>query len=115
MGAGQSNIIDQHADILKQTKNNYEVIFPLTYETNGLFRYFLINESDRDKINVGSYLIFKSDAGGPLYSNKRYKILEVKVPNLDEYRAFLSILKETDTLYKYPRKYAKILKIPLVG
>jgi hypothetical protein len=64
--------------ILKQTKNNYEVIFPLTYEVNGLFRYFLINESDRDKLKTGDYLIFKSDAGGPLYSNKRYKILEIK-------------------------------------
>jgi 16S rRNA (guanine527-N7)-methyltransferase len=49
----------------------------------------------------------------PILGGKIDKILEVKVPNLDEYRAFLSILKETSTLYKYPRKYAKILKMPL--
>lgn len=49
----------------------------------------------------------------PILGGKIDKILEVKVPNLDEYRAFLSILKETSTLYKYPRKYAKILKTPL--
>jgi len=64
--------------VIKQSKNKYEVLFPLTYETNGLFRYFLINESDREKIKVGDYLIFKSDAGGPTYSNKKYKILEIK-------------------------------------
>ncbi len=49
----------------------------------------------------------------PILGGKIDKILEVKVPNLDEYRTFLSILKETNTLYKYPRKYAKILKMPL--
>ncbi|MCL4415694.1 MAG: 16S rRNA (guanine(527)-N(7))-methyltransferase RsmG [Actinobacteria bacterium] len=49
----------------------------------------------------------------PILGGKVDKILDVKVPNLDEYRAFLSILKETSTLYKYPRKYAKILKKPL--
>ena len=49
----------------------------------------------------------------PVLGGKIDKIFEVKVPNLDEYRAFLSIKKETNTLYKYPRKYAKILKMPL--
>jgi 16S rRNA (guanine527-N7)-methyltransferase len=49
----------------------------------------------------------------PVLGGRIDKIFEVKVPNLDEYRAFLSILKETNTLYKYPRKYAKILKMPL--
>jgi 16S rRNA (guanine527-N7)-methyltransferase len=49
----------------------------------------------------------------PILGGKIDKILEVKVPNLDEYRAFLSIIKEASTLYKYPRKYAKILKVPL--
>jgi hypothetical protein len=64
--------------VLKQSKDKYEVIFPLTYESSGLFRYFLINESDRDKLKVGKYIIFKSDAAGPTYSNKKYKILEIK-------------------------------------
>ncbi len=51
----------------------------------------------------------------PILGGKIDKILEVKVPKLDEYRAFLSILKEKSTLYNYPRKYAKILKTPLIG
>ncbi|MCL5069615.1 MAG: 16S rRNA (guanine(527)-N(7))-methyltransferase RsmG [Actinobacteria bacterium] len=50
----------------------------------------------------------------PVLGGKIDKIFDVKVPNLDEYRAFLSIIKVTSTLYKYPRKYAKILKKPLV-
>jgi 16S rRNA (guanine527-N7)-methyltransferase len=50
----------------------------------------------------------------PILGGKIDKIFEVKVPNLDEYRALLLILKETSTLYKYPRKYAKILKMPLI-
>jgi len=50
----------------------------------------------------------------PILGGRIDKILEVKVPNLDEYRAFLSILKESSTLYKYPRKYAKMIKMPLI-
>lgn len=49
----------------------------------------------------------------PILGGKIDKILEVKVPYLDEYRAFLSLLKVKSTLYKYPRKYVKILKMPL--
>jgi len=40
---------------------------------------YLIHESDRDKVPVGKYVIFKSDASGPTYSNKRYKVLELKL------------------------------------
>jgi hypothetical protein len=45
---------------------------------SGEYRYFLINESDRDKIPVGDYLIFKSVSNGPTFSNKKYKVLELK-------------------------------------
>ncbi len=40
-------------------------------------------------------------------------ILEVQVPCLNEYRALLILKKVVPTLYKYPRKYGKILAIPL--
>jgi 16S rRNA (guanine527-N7)-methyltransferase len=36
-------------------------------------------------------------------------IFEVKVPCLEEYRALLILKKVTSTIYKYPRKYGKIL------
>lgn len=69
--------------ILKQSKDQYYNIFPLfmyvgTVQGNPKYRYFLINESDREKIKTGDYVIFKSDANGPTYSNKKYKILEIK-------------------------------------
>jgi len=38
------------------------------------------------------------------------ELLEVKVPGLEEYRTLLVVKKETHTLYKYPRNYAKIIK-----
>jgi 16S rRNA (guanine527-N7)-methyltransferase len=40
-------------------------------------------------------------------------ILEVKIPCLDEYRALLILKKVVPTIYKYPRKYGKILSEPL--
>jgi 16S rRNA (guanine527-N7)-methyltransferase len=40
-------------------------------------------------------------------------ILEVKIPFLNEYRALLILKKEVPTIYKYPRKYGKILSEPL--
>ncbi|MBM3709187.1 MAG: 16S rRNA (guanine(527)-N(7))-methyltransferase RsmG [Actinobacteria bacterium] len=38
------------------------------------------------------------------------RIMEVEVPLLNECRVFLIIKKQNSTLYKYPRKYVKILK-----
>ena len=62
---------------IKQSKDEYYNIFPLTFYSDGLFRYFKINKSDIDKIKVGDYLILKSDASNPTYSNKKYKVLEL--------------------------------------
>jgi len=62
--------------LIKQRKGGYYNIFPILYRPDGVYRYFLINESDRDKFSVGDYLIFKSDGAGPTQSNKKYKILE---------------------------------------
>ena len=63
---------------IKQSKGEYYNIFPLYMYVSGEYRYFLINESDRDKIPVGDYLIFKSVSNGPTFSNKKYKVLELK-------------------------------------
>lgn len=65
--------------VIKQSKGNYYNLFPIYYYTKNQFRYFLIHESDRDKVPVGKYVIFKSDASGPTYSNKKYKVLELKL------------------------------------
>ena len=62
--------------LIKQRKNSYYNIFPILYRSFGVYRFFLINKSDRDKFEVGKYVIFKSDGSGPTLSNKSYKILE---------------------------------------
>ena len=66
--------------VIKQNNKDYYNIFPRLYVSQGLFRYFLINESDRDKFSVGDYIIIKKGAGvNPTYSNKQYKILEIEL------------------------------------
>ncbi len=63
---------------VKQSKKSYYNVFPILYYSDGLFRYFLINESDVNKVNVGEYVIFKSTSAGATNSNKKYKVLEVE-------------------------------------
>jgi hypothetical protein len=62
--------------VIKESKKSYYNIFPILYYADGVYRYFLINESDKNKFAVGDYVIFKADSDGPTYSNKKYKILE---------------------------------------
>ena len=62
--------------VIKQAKQGYYNIFPILYYAKGNYRYFLINESDRDKFSVGDYIIFKADGTGPTLNNEKYKILE---------------------------------------
>lgn len=63
---------------VKQAKKSYYNVFPILSYSDGLFKYFLINESDLNKIKVGEYVIFKSTSAGPTFSNKKYKILEIE-------------------------------------
>jgi len=63
---------------IKQAKGDYYNIFPRTFIKNGNYRYFLINEADRDKIVVNDYIIFKTFDNGPTYSNKQFKVLELE-------------------------------------
>ena len=63
---------------VKQAKSDYYNIFPSTFLKSGNYRYFLINESDRDKIIVNGYIIFKTFDSGPTHSNKQFKVLELE-------------------------------------
>lgn len=65
--------------VIKQAKQTYYNIFPRGFFAQGLFRYFLINESDRDKFSVGSYIIFKTANNGATHINKQFKILEFEL------------------------------------
>lgn len=64
--------------IIKQSRDQYYNIFPIDARVSSSYRYFLINESDREKVSTGDYLIFKSTPSGPTFFNKKYKILEIK-------------------------------------
>lgn len=64
--------------VIKQSQGDYYNIFPRTFVVDGVFRYFLINESDRDKITIGGYIIFKTSNGVATHSNKQFKVLELE-------------------------------------
>ena len=64
--------------VIKQGRKDYYNIFPIYFYLKDQFRYFLIHESDKDKIPVGGYIIFKCTATGPTFSNKKYKVIELK-------------------------------------
>jgi hypothetical protein len=69
--------------VVKQPKKSYYNVFPILFYENGLFRYFRIHESDKDKIRVGEYIVFKSVADGATMTNKKYKILEIESKTAD--------------------------------
>jgi len=64
--------------VIKQAQGDYYNIFPRIFVVDGVFRYFLINESDRDKITVGGYIIFKTANGIATHSDKQFKVLELE-------------------------------------
>ena len=78
---------------VKQSKTEYYNLFPVTFLKDGNYRYFLINEADRDKIKVNGYIIFKSSGTGPTNSNKKFKVLEL------DYKAASFITGALEGLY----------------
>lgn len=63
--------------LVKSSKKEYYNVFPIRIYSDTYYRWLQINPSDRDKIKEGGYIIVKSLASGPTYSNKRYKVLEI--------------------------------------
>ena len=61
--------------VLKQNKQDFYNIFPLTYFSDGEFKWFLLNQADVDKVPVGSYLYFKDYTSTS--TDIQYKILDV--------------------------------------
>jgi hypothetical protein len=60
--------------MLKQNKQEYYNLFPLTYFKDGQFVWFLINQADQDKISVGSYLYLKTVTNNTAI---QYKVLDI--------------------------------------
>jgi hypothetical protein len=61
--------------VLKQNKQDFYNIFPLTYFSDGEFKWFLLNQADVDKVPVGTYLYFKDYFSTS--TDIQYKILDV--------------------------------------
>lgn len=68
---------------IKQSKEEYYTIYPLLFYKEGVYRYFLLNNVDKDKIVAGDYIVFKSNNSGPSFSGKEYKVLEVAQKGAD--------------------------------
>lgn len=86
--------------LIKQSKKQYYSVFPILYYADGMYRYFLINSFDRDKVKEGEYVIFKASNNGPTQSNKKYKVLEVSVKGTN----FLNL----NSINEIPGLYFKI-------
>jgi hypothetical protein len=66
---------------LKQNKQDYYNIYPITYFNEGQFKWFLINQADQDKISSGSYFYSKSPSNTA--PDTRYKVLDLAAKSLD--------------------------------
>ena len=69
---------------IKQTKKDYYNLFPISFQVKGEYRYIQISESDRDKVSVGQYIIFKTANTLPTHSNKKFKVLEIELKTLGQ-------------------------------
>lgn len=63
--------------MIKQDRQEYYNIFPLLHVTDGQFQWFLINQSDVDKVPVGSYVYLKYGNS----ANTQYKVLDLVTKN----------------------------------
>ncbi len=64
---------------IKQSKKDYYNLFPISFQVKGEYRYIQISESDRDKVSVGEYIIFKTANALPTHTNRKFKVLEVEL------------------------------------
>ena len=60
---------------IKQDKEDYYNIFPRGYYLDDAYRWFLINDSDVDKAEVGKYIVLKA-SNNIIRDGEKYKILE---------------------------------------
>ena len=69
---------------IKQSKKDYYNLFPILFEVSGDYRYLQISESDRDKVSVGQYIIFKTSNNIATNSNKKFKVLEIALKAVND-------------------------------
>jgi hypothetical protein len=64
--------------LIKQTKRNYETLYANIVYKEGIYRWIKLIGDDKNKIKEGGILILKSDYSGPLESEVKVKIIEIK-------------------------------------
>ncbi len=69
---------------IKQSKKDYYNFFPISFQVKGEYRYIQISESDRDKVSVGDYIIFKTANAQPTHTNRKFKVLEVELKAVND-------------------------------
>jgi hypothetical protein len=62
---------------VKQSTMDYDVIIPSRFYEDGVFRWVQFQDSDKDKINSGDFLVVKRDSQGLIEENIEVRILEV--------------------------------------
>jgi len=72
---------------IKQAKKEYYNLFPISFQISGQYRYLQISESERDKVSVGQYIIFKTANTTATHSNKKFKVLEIELKTLGQINA----------------------------
>jgi len=69
---------------IKQSKKDYYNLFPISFQVKNEYRYIQISESDRDKVSVGEYIIFKTANTLPTHINKKFKVLEIELKTFEQ-------------------------------
>lgn len=89
----------------KQSKlNNYDIISPITFYSDGDFLWIRLEGDDKNKVKEGDYLIIKADVTGVKKNVIKAKVLDQGVKEKD----FLEETPEDGTLQQEAGYYIKI-------
>lgn len=89
---------------VKQTKSDYETIVPVLFYEDGAYRWIKLENSDKDKIKEGDFLVVKSDSQNNTNLLSYVKVLEIK----EQEDNFLTPLYDAGELFEERGYYFKI-------
>ena len=72
---------------IKQAKKEYYNLFPISFQISGQYRYLQISDSERDKVSVGQYIIFKTANTTAPHSKTKFKVREIELKTLGQINA----------------------------
>lgn len=64
---------------IKQSAGEYYNIFPLSVIPKGAYSFYRLSPADKDKVNIGDFVVIKSTYEGITYSDKQYKVIDIVV------------------------------------